>query len=80
MVINVNIKSVVIGFLLGVAIVLAMGAAANSSRYQIAVTSSADGSIIFARVDIDTGEVVACRQGVTSIFPKPTQHMPAAGR
>jgi len=79
MVMNVNIKSVVIGFLLGVGMVLAMGAAANSSHYQVAVISSADGSIIFARMDADTGEVVACRKPVEWILPKPKQQMPAVG-
>ena len=72
MVIKVNIKSLIIGFLLGIIMILSLGAIPNSSaagKYQLAVYCNADGSFVFARMNTETGQVEASRVGILSIFP-----------
>jgi len=80
MAIKVNIKSLLIGFLLGTMIMLALGATSNprpAVKYQLGVHCNADGSFVFARMNSDTGEIEARRIGILSIFPKTEIFMPA---
>lgn len=83
MAVNVNFKSLLIGLLLGAALILALGAALNpqtAGKYNVAICLNEDGSVVFARIDTCTGEIEACRQGVMSIFPKPNVYMSAKKR
>jgi purine-cytosine permease-like protein len=77
--VNVNVKSLVIGFLLGIVMMLVLGAASNpgAGKYQVAVSCSPSGHVIFARVDTITGEVVAWREGDLSMPAKPSVYLRA---
>jgi len=76
MTIQWNLKSLGIGLLIGVAVMLALGAAADSSRYATAVACN-DVWIVFTRIDTHTGEIVARREAVGRLAPTLQVSMPA---
>ena len=77
MTVKLNVKSLVIGLLLGIALMLAVGAATDSERYDTSVACN-DVWAVIARIDTRTGEITARREAVARLSPAPQTCMPAA--
>ena len=77
MTVRLNVKSLVIGLLLGVVVMLALGAATDSARYDTAVACN-EVWAVFTRIDSHTGEIVARREAMSRLSPAPQTCMPAA--
>ena len=77
MTMELNVKSLVIGLLLGVTVMLALGAATDSARYDTAVACN-DVWVVFTRMDTRTGTITARREAVQRLSPAPQTCMPAA--
>ena len=76
---SVNFKSLVVGLLLGVILLLLLGAVTgqqSTGKYQIALTCDPTGYVIFAQVDTDTGEIVTFKKGNLQIPEKFTVRFP----
>ena len=82
MTIQLDLKSVVIGLLVGVAVMLAVGAAtdepADGTRYDTSVACNEVWAVI-TRIDTQTGEVVARREAVGRLSPAPQTVMSKPG-
>jgi hypothetical protein len=76
MAVKLDVKSMVIGLLVGVAVMLAAGAATDSARYATAVACN-DVWIVFTRIDTRTGEIVARREAIGRLAPSLRVSMPA---
>jgi len=77
MTIEGNVKNLLVGLLLGIALMLALGAAADSERYDTSVACN-DIWAVIVRIDTQTGEITARREAVNRVSPAPHICMPAA--
>ncbi|UCD52059.1 MAG: hypothetical protein JSW27_05355 [Phycisphaerales bacterium] len=77
MTVEVNVRSLAIGLLLGVALMLALGAASDTTRYDTSVACN-EVWAIFTRIDTQTGQITARREAVARLSPAPQTCMPAA--
>lgn len=76
MTVQVNVRSLVLGVLVGIALMLALGAATESERYDTSVACNEVWAVI-ARIDTHTGEITARREAVARLSPAPQMCMPA---
>lgn len=79
MAIRWDLKSLGIGLLVGMALMLALGAATDSPRYTTAVACN-DVWIVFTRIDTHTGEIVARREAVARLAPTLRVTMPTGNQ
>jgi hypothetical protein len=76
MTMKLNVKSLVIGLLLGVTVMLALGAATDSERYDTAVACN-EVWVVFTRIDTHTGQIVARREAISRLAPTLRVSLPA---
>ena len=78
MTVEVNVKSLLIGLLFGIALMLALGAASSdTTRYDTSVACN-EVWAVFTRINTETGEITARREAVARLSPAPQVCMPAA--
>jgi len=73
MTLKVDIKSLLLGLVIGIIAILAVGAASrgnNTGKYQISIATGVRGDVVYAKIDTSTGEVDAWQSPINSVPTK----------
>jgi hypothetical protein len=70
---KVDIKSLLLGLVIGIIAILAIGAGSrgsNTGKYQVSIATGVRGDVIYAKIDTSTGEVESWQSPINSVPTK----------
>ena len=73
MTLKVDLKSLVLGLIIGIIAILAVGAASrgiNAGKHQVSIATGVRGDVIFAKIDTSTGEIETWQSPINSVPTK----------
>ena len=73
MALKVDIKSLVLGLIIGIIALLAIGAGSrgnNTGKYQVSIATGVRGDVVYAKIDTSTGDVETWQSPINSVPTK----------